>query len=67
VPPPQFGARTITQEHNTGALALGFESAIDLTRRLAVVPEVRALVFSAPNNGPGVFLIRPGVGVRWKF
>jgi hypothetical protein len=67
VPPPQFSARTITQEHNAGALALGFESAIDLTRRLAVVPEVRALVFSAPNNGPGVFLIRPGVGVRWSF
>jgi hypothetical protein len=67
LPPPQFITRTITQEHNSGALALGFESAIDLSRRVAVVPEVRALVFSAPNNGPGVFLIRPGVGVRWKF
>jgi hypothetical protein len=67
LPPPQFGAGTITQEHNTGALTIGFESAIDMTRRIAVVPEVRALVFSAPNNGPGVFLIRPGIGVRWKF
>jgi len=67
LPPPIFTASTVTQEHNTGALTLGFESAIDLTRRLAVVPEVRALVFSAPNNGPGVFLIRPGVSARWKF
>jgi hypothetical protein len=67
LPPPQFITRTVTQEHNAGALALGFESAIDLTRSVAAVPEVRALVFSAPNNGPGVFLIRPGVGVRWKF
>jgi hypothetical protein len=67
VPPPQFSARTVTQEHNAGALALGFESAIDVTQRVAVVPEVRALVFSAPNNGPGVFLIRPGVAVKWKF
>ena len=64
---PQFSTRTITQEHNAGALALGFESAIDVTQRVAVVPEVRALVFSAPYNGPGVFLIRPGIGVRWKF
>src|SRR5215216_310936 len=57
----------------TGRVKLGyragfsFVSAIDLTPRIAVVPEVRALVFSAPNNGPGVFLIRPGVGVKWKF
>jgi hypothetical protein len=67
VPPPIFTAQTVTQEHNTGALTMGFESAIDLTQRIDVVPEVRALVFSAPNNGPGVFLIRPGVGVRWTF
>lgn len=64
--PPQFG-QTVTQQHNSGALALAFESAIDLTRRVAVVPELRALVFSAPFSGPAVFLIRPGVAVRWKF
>jgi hypothetical protein len=55
------------QEHNAGAFALGVEAAIDLTPKLALVPEVRALVFSAPANGTTVFLIRPGVGVRWTF
>lgn len=65
LPPPRIA--TITQKHNTGALTLGFDAAIDVTDRLAVAPEVRALVFSTPGMGPGVFLIRPGVGVRWKF
>jgi hypothetical protein len=67
LPPPQFTTRTITQSHNAGALVLGFESAIDLTRRVAVTPEVRAFLFSAPYNGPGIFLIRPGVAVKWNF
>jgi hypothetical protein len=61
VPP----ATTFTQ--NTGALTLGFDAAIDLTSRFSIVPEIRALVFETPNDGSGVFLIRPGVGVRWKF
>ena len=67
LPPPQFTTRTITQKHNTGAVVLGFESAIDLTPRIAVAPEIRALLFSAPYNGPGIFLIRPGVAVKWNF
>jgi hypothetical protein len=58
---------TLTQKHNTGALTLGFDAAIDLTSRFSIVPEIRALVFSTPGSGPGVFLIRPGIGVRWKF
>jgi hypothetical protein len=65
--PPRFNRATLTQKHNTGALALGFEAAIDLSTKIAVVPELRALTFSTPGAGPGVFLIRPGVGVRWKF
>lgn len=67
LPPPQFTTRTITQSHNAGALVLGFESAIDLTRRVAIAPEVRAFLFSAPYGGPGIFLIRPGVAVKWNF
>jgi hypothetical protein len=55
------------QEHNAGAFALGVEAAIDLTTKLALVPEARALVFSVPANGPTIFLIRPGVAVRWTF
>lgn len=57
----------LTQKQNTGALAFGFDASINFTRRLAVTPELRAMVFSTPNIGPGVFLIRPGVGVRWNF
>jgi hypothetical protein len=55
----------VTQISNSSGAVLGLEAAIDLTRRLAIVPEVRALTFSI--RGDGVFLIRPGVGVRWSF
>jgi hypothetical protein len=55
----------VTQITNTSGAVLGLETAIDLTKRLALVPEVRALTFSL--RGDGVFLIRPGVGVRWSF
>jgi hypothetical protein len=58
---------SLTQKQNTGALAFGFDAAINLTTHLAVAPELRAMVFSTPSIGPGVFLIRPGVGVRWNF
>jgi len=57
----------LTQKQNTGALAFGFDASINFTRHLAVTPELRAMVFSTPSIGPGVFLIRPGVGVRWSF
>jgi hypothetical protein len=67
LPSPRINPVTATRKHNAGALTLGFDAAIDMTRRLALVPEVRALVFSAPSNGPVVFLIRPGVGIRWNF
>jgi hypothetical protein len=67
LPPPNFSIGTLTERDLTTGVILGFEAAIDLAGRLAVVPEVRALAFSTPNNGPGVFLIRPGVGVRWSF
>ena len=53
---------------NSGALTLGFEAAINVTERIAVVPEIRATTFStSPAGTDGVFLIRPGVGVRWGF
>ena len=58
---------TVTTTRNSGALTLGVEAAIDLTAKISLVPELRASTFSTANSGPGVFLIRPGVGVRWKF
>jgi hypothetical protein len=61
--PPRI--TTVKAQHRRATL--GFDAAIAVTDRLAVAPEVRALVFSTPGIGPGVFLIRPGVGVRWMF
>jgi hypothetical protein len=61
-PPPRT---TVKQTTNTSAAVLGFEAAIGLGQHLAVVPEIRALTLSF--QGDGVFLIRPGVGVRWSF
>jgi hypothetical protein len=37
------------------------EAAVDVTKRIAVVPEIRLTTFSRPYDGPTVFLIRPGV------
>ena len=71
---PQFPIRfadstdsdtNLTLTENIGALALGFEAAIEIGDTLAVVPELRAFAFS--TSGRGVFLIRPGAGVRWNF
>jgi hypothetical protein len=56
----------VVERQNTGALALGFETAISLRRHLSVVPELRALAFSLSGRGQ-TFLIRPGVGARWNF
>jgi hypothetical protein len=58
---------SLTNKRNSGALTLGFEAAIDLTSRISVVPELRASTFSTGSAGTGVFLIRPGIGARWKF
>jgi Outer membrane protein beta-barrel domain len=59
-------ASALKSTRNSGALTLGFEAAINITQKLAVVPELRASTFSTSPGG-GVFLIRPGVGVRWGF
>ena len=60
-------AVSLTNRRNSGALTLGVEAAIDLTPGISVVPELRASTFSTGSAGTGVFLIRPGVGARWKF
>jgi hypothetical protein len=65
--PPIVTIATLTQRDNKLGVVLGFEAAMDMTKHLAVVPDIRALTFSAPNAGPRVFLIRPGVSVRWSF
>ncbi len=52
---------SLASKQNSGALTLGIEAAIDLTSKIAIVPELRASTLS------GVFLIRPGASVRWSF
>jgi hypothetical protein len=47
--------------------AAGFNLALDLTRHLALVPEVRAHAFSPNGGGPSAFVLRPGLAVRWNF
>jgi hypothetical protein len=66
-PPTTFNVVTYTQKDNATGVILGFEAAINLTKHLAAVPEFRFLTFSTPQAGPGAFLIRPGVGIRWSF
>ena len=52
---------------NVPAAAVGFNLALDLTRHLALVPEVRAHAFSLNGGGPSAFVLRPGLAVRWNF
>lgn len=64
---PRPAVATLTEKQNTGGAILGFEAAVSMTDHIAVVPDIRALTFSTINRGPGVFLIRPRIGVRWNF
>jgi hypothetical protein len=63
--PGPFTTRAITRHDNSTGAVFGFEAAIDLTRRIAAVPGIRALATSM--TGQSVFLIRPEIGVRWSF
>lgn len=54
-----------SRKQNHGALALGFEAAIEIADDLDLVPEIRAFAFSRSDST--VFLIRPGAAVRWTF
>jgi hypothetical protein len=67
IPSAIYDPRPVTRHDLTGGTMLGFEAAFELGKRLAIVPEVRAVMFAQPSDGPGVFLIRPGVGLRWGF
>jgi hypothetical protein len=65
-PPPVVPTQTVTSSDLSGSLILGFETALDFGRHVAIVPEIRAQTLSSNRAGDGV-LIRPGVGVRWSF
>jgi len=52
---------------NVPAATVGFNLALDLTRHLALVPEVRAHTFSLNGGSPSAFVLRPGLAVRWIF
>jgi hypothetical protein len=53
----------VTDIRYTTSVTLGIEAAIDVSKHLAVVPELRVLTVSAPDG----LLLRPGVDVRWLF
>ncbi len=62
---PNISGGTVRRTDNSVGGVFGLEAAIDLSDHFAVVPGVRAVVFS--NRGQSVFLIRPEAGVRWSF
>ena len=52
--------------HTWLALTGGSDAAISLTRRLALVPQLRIHSYLPPANTPLVF-VRPRVALRWQF
>ena len=62
---PTSQTTTLRRTDNSVGALMGFEAALDITHRLAIVPGIRSIVFS--NAGQTVFLIRPEVGARWTF
>jgi hypothetical protein len=62
---PNITGGTLRRTDNSVGGVFGLEAAIDLSDHFAVVPGVRAVVFS--DGGQSVFLIRPEAGVRWSF
>jgi len=62
---PAITGGTLRRTDNSIGGVFGLEAAIDLSDHFAVVPGVRAVVFS--NQGQTVFLMRPEAGVRWNF
>ena len=57
-PPPYT---TFTERRLSVGLTLGVEAALDVTKSIAVVPDIRMTTLSQPYNGTAMFLIRPGV------
>jgi Outer membrane protein beta-barrel domain len=62
---PTITGGTLRRTDNSVGGVIGLEAAIDLSDQLALVPGVRAVVFS--SGGQNIFLTRPEVGVRWNF
>jgi hypothetical protein len=63
--PLTTGGQTFRRIDNSVGGVIGLEAGIDLGDHFAVVPGVRAVLFS--NQGQSVFLTRPEIGVRWTF
>lgn len=47
-------------------LAFGFETAVDISARLTLVPHLRVDVLPY-GDAPADYLLRTGIGVRWRF
>ena len=65
IPGLSIPGQSLSRVDNSTGGVMGLEAAIDVSEHLAVVPGVRAIVFS--SSGQSVFLIRPEVGARWSF
>jgi hypothetical protein len=53
-------------DHDWMGVTFGVEVSLRFVRRLEVVPEVRVIAF-APSDSPSPYIVRSGVGMRWRF
>lgn len=68
---PDGTASPLPDQRQTGTypwmgISVGVEVPVLLTRRLEVVPELRAIYFFL-SDSPSPYIIRSGAGVRWRF
>jgi hypothetical protein len=55
-----------TSEFPWTGLQIGVEVPLLLTDRLEIVPELRTIYFLL-SDSPSPYIIRPGIGIRWRF
>jgi len=55
-----------SSDHPWTGLQIGVEVQMLLTERLDVAPELRTIYFF-PSDSPHPYIIRSGVGLRWRF
>jgi hypothetical protein len=54
-----------TSDHDWPGFAVGMNTGIVLGR-VEIVPEVRLIVF-VPSDSPSPYIVRSGIGMRWRF
>jgi hypothetical protein len=53
-------------DYDWPGIAFGMEAGVSLTPSVDVVPEVRVIYF-LPSDSPHPYIVRSGIGVRWRF